>query len=60
MILREVVRILMWQVREEQQLRLDALAQTTSHEPAIPPTDVEVHQRIEEVRDILKGKVSCK
>lgn len=49
----------MWQVREEQQLRVDALKQDTSHGSVVPPTDVEVEKRIEEVKQILtKGNLA--
>lgn len=56
MTLREVVRFLMWQVREEQQLRIEALNQTTGHDSVVPPSDVELEKRIEEVQQILTTK----
>ncbi len=46
----------MWQVREEQQLRIDALKKKTSHDSIEPPSDVEVENRIEEVQQILTTK----
>jgi hypothetical protein len=52
----DVVRILMMQVREEQQLRREALQQKTSHTGVAVPTDAEVKSRIEEVKQLLKGE----
>lgn len=47
--LKKVVRTLMMQVREEEQLRKDCLTGTISHEQIPEVTDEDVERRIKEI-----------
>lgn len=47
--LKEVIRTLMAQLREEQRLREDCLTGKTSHEPIPEVTDEDVERRIKEI-----------
>lgn len=58
--LKEVIRLLMHQVREEQATRL-ALDRALAGKEAIPvPTDVEVEERIKELQEVVKETVKIK
>lgn len=52
----DIVRQLMWQVAEEQQLRKDLILNRPSHTAVKPPNDAEVKTRIEEVERIIRGE----
>lgn len=48
-LLREVIRVLLAQLREEQRLREDCLTGKISHEPIPEVTDEDVERRIKEI-----------
>ena len=47
--LKEVIRVLLKQIREEQRLRDDCLTGKVSHEPIPEVTDEDVERRIKEI-----------
>ncbi len=55
---REIIRLLMHQVREEQSLRL-SIARALGGNVAIPvPTDAEVDARIQELETVVKSNLT--